>query len=107
MAVLSQIEKKLADRHVNILRKDINQCCSIILSSLIEAIKEDCRVELRHFGVFFPKSFKHKIGRNPKTGVSITLPEGRKTVRFKPSKILLKKINKNFTENEISDSYSN
>ena len=53
MATLSQIEKKLADLHKNILRKDINSCCEIILSSLIEAAKNDIRVELRGFGCFF------------------------------------------------------
>tara|TARA_B100001245_G_C22752579_1_gene364368 strand:+ start:78 stop:395 length:318 start_codon:yes stop_codon:yes gene_type:complete len=105
MAVLSQIEKKLADLHKNILRKDINSCCEIILSSLIEAAKNDIRVELRGFGCFFTKTFKSKMGRNPKTGETLALPEGRKTLRFKPGKIFLKKLNENFTENKISDTY--
>ena len=56
MAVLSQIEKKLADLHTNILRKDINLCCSIILNSLIEAIRNNNRVEIRGFGSFFSKN---------------------------------------------------
>ena len=58
MAVLSQIEKKLADLHTNILRKDINLCCSIILNSLIEAIRNNNRVEIRGFGSFFSKNLK-------------------------------------------------
>jgi integration host factor subunit beta len=103
MAVRSQIEKRLAEININILRKDINNCCSIIIASLVNAIKNDNKVELRQFGSFFAKELKAKIGRNPKTGLPITLPSGRKTIRFKPSKILLKRLNKNFTENEISD----
>jgi len=99
MAVLSQIEKKLADLHTNILRKDINLCCSIILNSLIEAIRNNNRVEIRGFGSFFSKNLKSKTGRNPKTGATILLPEGRKTLRFRPSKILLKRINKNIINN--------
>jgi len=105
MAVRSQIEKKLAEINLNILRKDINRCCSIIISSLVDAIKNESKVELRGFGSFFSKELKAKIGRNPKTGLSITLPGGRKTIRFKPSKILLKRINKNFTENNTIDTY--
>jgi integration host factor subunit beta len=105
MAVRSQIEKKLAEINVNILRKDINHCCSLILSSLVDAIKNENKVELRGFGSFSSKELKAKIGRNPKTGLSITLPNGRKTIRFKPSKILLKRLNENFTENDIVDTY--
>ena len=37
----------------------------------------------------------NKIARNPKTGATITLPEGRKTIRFRASKILLKRLNEN------------
>ena len=105
MAVLSQIEKKLADLHRNILRKDVNNCCSIILNSIVEAAQDNIRVECRGFGVFFSKTLKSKVGRNPKTGKTLFLKEGRKRLRFKPSKILLKRINKNFTDNKISDTY--
>ena len=105
MAVLSQIEKKLSDLHGNILRKDVNACCSIILNSIIDAAKDNLRVECRGFGVFFSKTLKSKVGRNPKTGETLLLKGDRKRLRFKPSKILLKRLNKNFTENKISDTY--
>ena len=105
MPVLSQIEKKLADLHGNILRKDINTCCLIILNSIIEAVKDNSRVECRGFGVFFSTTLKSKVGRNPKTGKTLLLKEGRRRLRFKPSKILLKRLNKNFIENKISDSH--
>ena len=105
MAVLSQIEKKLADLHRNILRKDVNNCCSIILNSIVEAAQDNIRVECRGFGVFFSKTLKSRVGRNTKTGKTLFLKEGRKRLRFKPSKILLKRINKNFTDNKISDTY--
>ena len=105
MAVLSQIEKKLADLHGNILRKDVNTCISIILNSIIDAVKDNSRVECRGFGVFFSKTLKSKVGRNPKTGKTLLLKGDRKRLRFKPSKILLKRLNKNFTENKISDTH--
>ena len=92
MAVLSQIEKKLADIHTNIKRKDINLCCSLILRNLSETVKNGFRVELRHFGVFYSKNLKPKIGRNPRTGVSLEL-KSRYTVRFRASKTLLKRFN--------------
>ena len=98
MAVLSQIEKKLSDLHGNIFRKDVNACCSIILNSIIDTVKDNSRAEFRGFGVFFSKTLKSKVGRNPKTGQTLLL-ESRRRIRFRPSKILLKRLNKNFTEN--------
>ena len=98
MSTLNLIQKKLADLHPNILRKDINICCSIILNSIIDTVKDNSRAEFRGFGVFFSKTLKSKVGRNPKTGQTLLL-KSRRRIRFKPSKILLKRLNKNFTEN--------
>ena len=98
MITRSLVQKKLADLHPNILRKDINICCSIILNSIIDTVKDNSRAEFRGFGVFFSKTLKSKVGRNPKTGQTLLL-KSRRRIRFKPSKILLKRLNKNFTEN--------
>ena len=45
------------------------------------------RIELRGFGVFQVKRRKRGIGRNPKTGVEVSIPPGN-TIRFKPGKDL-------------------
>ena len=95
MSTLNIIQKKLADLHANILRKDINICCSIILNSIIDTVKDKSRCEYRGFGAFFSKTLKSKVGRNPKTGQALLL-KSRRRIRFKPSKILLKRLNKNF-----------
>ena len=94
MTTLSLLQKKIADKHTSILRKDINYCCSTILNGIIKSVKSDNRVEIRGLGSFFSRSFKKKIGRNPKTGEQIILAEGRKTLRFRASKNLLLRINK-------------
>ena len=45
------------------------------------------RIELRGFGVFQVKPRKRGIGRNPRTGTQVAIPEG-KTIHFKPGKEL-------------------
>ena len=95
MSTRSIIQKKLADRHTNILRKDINTSIEIILKSIISEVKNGSKFELRNFGSIFLKKLKYKIARNPRTGDTITLPEGRKTIRFRASKNLLKRLNQN------------
>jgi len=50
---------------------------------IFEALKAGKRIELRNFGVFQVKKRKKRIGRNPKTGEVVPVPE-RRTVVFKP-----------------------
>ena len=51
--------------------------------AIYEALRSGKRIELRNFGVFQVKKRKKRIGRNPKTGEIIPVPE-RNTVVFKP-----------------------
>jgi len=56
------------------------------------ALKNGKRVELRNFGVFQVKKRKKRIGRNPKTGEVVPIPE-RSIVIFKPGLEMKKNIN--------------
>jgi DNA-binding protein HU-beta len=58
-----------------------------LFETMKEAIKRGERIELRGFGVFVVKPRKRGIGRNPRTGTEVAIPEG-KTIRFKPGKEL-------------------
>lgn len=51
--------------------------------TIFESLKNGKRIELRNFGVFQVKKRKKRIGRNPKTGEVVPVPE-RLTVVFKP-----------------------
>jgi integration host factor subunit beta len=51
--------------------------------TILETLKEGKRIELRNFGVFQIKRRKRRIGRNPKTGEVVPVPEKR-VVTFKP-----------------------
>ncbi|MGH9832404.1 MAG: HU family DNA-binding protein [Blastocatellia bacterium] len=58
-----------------------------LFEAMKEAMKRGERIELRGFGVFVVKPRKRGIGRNPRTGTQVAIPEG-KTIRFKPGKEL-------------------
>ncbi|MBN3039677.1 MAG: integration host factor subunit beta [Candidatus Omnitrophica bacterium] len=51
--------------------------------AILSALQDGKRIELRNFGVFQVKKRKRRIGRNPKTGQVVPVPE-RQTVVFKP-----------------------
>ena len=64
---------------------------AVAVDTIIEAMKSALcsgkRIELRGFGVFQVRDRKKGVGRNPKTGVEVTIPPGN-TIRFKPGKDL-------------------
>ena len=61
------------------------------LDAIFEALRGGKRIELRNFGVFQVKNRKKRIGRNPKTGEVVPVPE-RRTVVFKPGLEMKKHI---------------
>ena len=90
--VKSKILKQLSDNYPNFLKKDLEKFVNIIFSEIKRSLKRGERVELRGFGVFSSKIQKARISRNPKTNEKIDTPE-KKTINFKMSKDLFKKIN--------------
>ncbi len=88
----SDILKKLSKNYPNFLRKDLDKFANIILKEIKETLKRGERVELRGFGVFSTNIQKARISRNPKTGEKVNTPQ-KKTIHFKMSKDLFKKLN--------------
>lgn len=64
-----------------------------IMSTIIESLENNERVELRGFGTFGVKHRMPKKARNPGTGEAIQLPE-RFVPTFKPSKNMRSEVNK-------------
>ena len=102
--VKSELIKKLCDLHPNILHKDIEKIVEIIILEMIEALCRDEAVEIRGWGRIKTVIRKARIGRNPKNSEIVKIPE-KKAIKWKMSKILYKRLNKNFTHNKISDTH--
>ena len=92
--VKSKLLKQLSDNYPNFLKRDLEKFTNIILNEIKRALRRGDRVELRGFGVFSTKKQKARISRNPKTGEKVNTPE-KKTIHFKMSKDLFKKLNNN------------
>ncbi len=90
--VKSNLLKQLSKNFPNFLKKDLEKFTNIILKEIRQTLKKGERVELRGFGIFYTNIQKARISRNPKTGEKINTPE-KKTIHFKMSKDLFKKIN--------------
>ena len=90
--VKSKLLKELSKNYPNFLKKDLEKFFNIILDEIKQALKRGERVELRGFGVFSSNTQKARISRNPKTGEKVNTPQ-KKTIHFKMSKDLFKKLN--------------
>ncbi len=70
---------------------DVKKVVQRTLDHIVDALSKGHVVELRNFGVFKVKSRKARIGRNPKTGTTVPIPE-RKVVSFKVGMVMKKKV---------------
>jgi len=75
----------------NLKQIDVKLVVQKTLDYITDAVAAGKTVELRNFGVFKVKTRKPRIGRNPKTGVTVSIPE-RKVVSFKSGMIMKKKV---------------
>ena len=102
--VKSELLQKLCNHYPNLLRKDIEKILEIIFLEITNALCNGENVEIRGFGTYKIIKRKARIGRNPKNSESVQIPE-KNVIKWKMSKIFFNRLNKNFTENEISDTY--
>ncbi len=88
----SDLIKELKIIYPNLLKKDLLKFFDIFLNEIKMALKNNERVELRGWGVFYQKIQKSRNSRNPKTGERISVSE-KKNINFKMSKDLFQVIN--------------
>ena len=96
--VRSEILQKMCNLHPNVLQKDMKKIFKTIFFELTEALCRGENIEIRGFGTYKIAKRKARIGRNPKNSESVQIPE-KNAIKWKMSKILFKRLNKNFTEN--------
>ncbi len=75
---------RVANR-LGMTQSDVAKVIEGTFDTISDALAEGKRWELRDFGVFEVKTRASRIGRNPRTGEKVPVPE-RKVVTFRPGK---------------------
>ncbi len=70
-----------------------SQIVDTFFDLLVNDLIKSNKIKITSFGTFEVISKKERVGRNPKTKIE-ALISARKVVKFKPSLILKKKLNK-------------
>lgn len=75
----------------NLTQIDVKKIVQRTLDVILESLQRGQTVELRNFGVFKVKTRKGRLGRNPRTGQEVQVPE-KKVVVFKPGLVLKNQV---------------
>ena len=79
-------------RVVEFTRKESEIIVEAIFDSVVKALREGDKIEIRGFGSFRTRQRQSRIGRNPKTGARVDVP-AKRIPYFKPSKELKDLVN--------------
>lgn len=86
----SELIKSLAE-DAGLSLKAAKEAVNTVFDSMVDAILQDERIEIRGFGSFVNKRYDPYVGRNPKTGEKIDVPE-KKLPFFKVGKELKQRV---------------
>jgi integration host factor subunit beta len=90
--IKSELIVRLAARNPHLPQKDIENAVAVVLDTIADALAEGGRAELRGFGAFSVRSRPARVGRNPRTGESVSVKD-KHVPFFKTGKELRERIN--------------
>ncbi|MFN2348144.1 MAG: integration host factor subunit beta [Thioalkalivibrio sp.] len=88
----SELIEILAQKQSHLAYKDVELSVKTMLEHLSHALATGDRIEIRGFGSFSLHFRPPRVGRNPKTGETVSLP-GKNVPHFKPGKELRERVN--------------
>ncbi|MGH8477747.1 MAG: integration host factor subunit beta [Methylococcales bacterium] len=87
----SELIEALANKQGHLVFKDVELAVKCMLEQMSEALSSGERIEIRGFGSFSLHYRPPRIGRNPKTGDSVSL-SAKYVPHFKPGKELRDRV---------------
>jgi integration host factor subunit beta len=90
--IRSELVAKIAAANPHLYQRDVESVVNAILDAITEALARGDRVELRGFGAFAVKSRPARVGRNPRTGESVSVCE-KMVPMFKSGKEMRARLN--------------
>lgn len=89
--VKSELVRILSEKFPDLEARDVELAVNCMLEQIIKALEQGERIEVRGFGSFSLHHLADRVGRNPKTGESVSLP-AKASIHFKPGKELKDRV---------------
>lgn len=87
----SELITRLAERYPQLVAKDADYAVNTILDAMSQALAGGNRIEIRGFGSFSLNRRPPRVGRNPKSGEKVMVPE-KYVPHFKAGKELRERV---------------
>ncbi len=92
LMIRSELIEKIAEENPHLYQRDVERIVNTVFESIIDAMADGNRVELRGFGAFSVKKRDARVGRNPRTGEAVQVDE-KHVPFFKTGKLLRDRLN--------------
>lgn len=93
----SDLVEELAARFGQLTQRDAEAAVKTILDAVSDALVRGHRIEIRGFGSFSVNRRPPRMGRNPRSGEAVQIPEKR-VPHFKPGKALREAVDQRTAE---------
>ena len=90
--IKSELIQQIAEDNPHLYQRDVERIVSTLFEEITAALARGDRVELRGFGAFSVKRRDARMGRNPRTGAAVPVPE-KSVPFFKAGKELRERMN--------------
>jgi integration host factor subunit beta len=87
----SELIERLAERFPQLVAKDADYAVKMILDAMVDSLSQGGRIEIRGFGSFALNYRPPRVGRNPKSGEKVRVPQ-KYVPHFKAGKELRERV---------------
>lgn len=98
----SDMIEMLATEQPQLAYRDVELAVKGLLETMSEALERGERIEVRGFGSFSLHHRPARVGRNPKTGEAVTVPD-KYVPHFKPGKEMRERVDRAPQEGDNTD----
>ncbi|MGA0609114.1 integration host factor subunit beta [Caldimonas sp. KR1-144] len=97
----SDLVARLGERFSQLTHRDAEFAVKTILDAMSDALARGHRIEIRGFGSFSINRRPPRIGRNPRSGEQVVIPE-KLVPHFKPGKALREAVDERSEQEEAA-----
>ena len=90
--IRSELVQKLCSDFPDLTQSEVENVVTALFDSITEQLADGGRVELRGFGAFSTRQRDARMGRNPRTGESVSI-DAKRVPYFKPGKEMRDRLN--------------
>ena len=90
--IRSELLNELHKDNPDLRADEVEQVVDVFFDEITQRLAEGGRVELRGFGAFSTREREARVGRNPRTGESVSVP-AKRVPYFKAGKEIKKRLN--------------